>query len=68
VSLAELLSSLASWPTLLIAVVVYGFAPGFLLRLIVLAYPAGHPRRRELIAQLYDVERIKRPIRATIAR
>ena len=60
-NVAELLSSLASWPTLLIAFVVYGFAPGFLLRLIVLAYPSDDPRRRELVAELYGVERIKRP-------
>jgi uncharacterized protein YegJ (DUF2314 family) len=61
VNLAELLSSLASWPTLLIAIVVYGFAPGFLLRLIVLAYEKGDERRDELVAELYAVERIKRP-------
>ena len=57
----ELISSVASWPTLLIAVLVYGFAPGFLLRLIVLTYKKEDPRRSELIAELYTIPRHKRP-------
>jgi len=50
-----------SWPTLGCALLVYGFAPGALLRLIVLLYPRGHPRRRELIGELYAYPRIWRP-------
>jgi Sigma-70 region 2 len=50
-----------SWPTLGCALLVYGFAPGALLRVIVLFYPQGHPRRRELIGELYAYPRIKRP-------
>ncbi|WP_284745079.1 DUF2314 domain-containing protein [Amycolatopsis sp. RTGN1] len=57
----ELLQSLASWPTLLIAIVVYGFAPGFVLRLVVMVYERDDPRRAELIAELYEVPRLKRP-------
>jgi hypothetical protein len=58
----ELLEAVASWPSLGLVVAVFGFAPGFCLRLIVLAYPRGHPRRAELIAQLYTVPRIQRPL------
>lgn len=50
-----------SWPTLGCALLVYGFAPGALLRLIVLLYPQDHPRRRELIGELYVCPRIMRP-------
>jgi hypothetical protein len=58
----ELLEAVASWPSLGLVVVVFGFAPGFCLRLIVLAYPRGDPRRAELIAELYAVPRIQRPL------
>ena len=60
--MAELLEALASWSSLVLVVVVFGFAPGFCLRLIVLAYPRGDPRRAELIAELYAVPRIQRPL------
>ena len=43
-------------------IVVFGFAPGFCLRLIVLAYPRSDPRRTELMAELYAVPRIERPL------
>lgn len=58
----ELLKAVASWPSLLMVVVVFGLAPGLCLRLIVLAYPRGDPRRAELIAELYAVPRIQRPL------
>jgi hypothetical protein len=57
-----LLSAVASWPSLVLVLVVFGFAPGFCLRLIVLAYPRSDPRRTELIAELYAVPRIQRPL------
>ncbi len=60
--MAELLESAASWPSLLLVLFVFGFAPGFCLRLIVLAYPRSDPRRTELIAELYIVPRIQRPL------
>jgi hypothetical protein len=60
--MTELLHVVASWPGLLLVVIVFGFAPGFCLRLIVLAYPRGDPRRKELIAELYAVPRIQRPL------
>jgi hypothetical protein len=60
--MAELLQAVASWPSLVLVVVVFGFAPGFCLRLIVLAYPRSDPRRDELIAELYAVPRLQRPL------
>ena len=60
--MAELLEAVVSWPGLLLVLLVFGFAPGFCLRLIVLAYPRGDPRRAELIAELYAVPRIERPL------
>ena len=60
--MAELMQAIASWPSLLVVVVVFGLAPGLCLRLIVLAYPRGDPRRAELVAELYAVPRIQRPL------
>ena len=60
--MAELIDAVVSWPSLLLVLVVFGFAPGFCLRLIVLAYPRNDPRRAELIAELYAVPRIQRPL------
>jgi hypothetical protein len=59
--MSVLISHVTSWPTLGCALLVYGFAPGALLRLIVLLYPRDHPSRRELIGELYAYPRIKRP-------
>jgi len=60
--MAELTEAVVSWPSLLLVLVVFGFLPGFCLRLIVLAYPRDDPRRAELIAELYAVPRIQRPL------
>ena len=57
----ELLDAIVSWRIFLVALVVFGFAPGALLRLIVLAFPCGDPRRRELLAELHAVPRLERP-------
>lgn len=46
----------------MLVLVVFGFTPGFCLRLIVLAYPRNDPRRTELIAELYAEPRIQRPL------
>ncbi len=58
--MTALLEAVPSWPSLGLVVVVFGFAPGFCLRLIVLAYPRSDPRRAELIAEL--VPRLQRPL------
>jgi len=60
--MVELFEAVASWPTLLLVLLVFGFAPGFVLRLLVLAYPRSDPRRRDLISELYAVPRIQRPL------
>ncbi len=57
----SLIFNAIGWPTLLIALLVFGFAPGALLRLIVLAFDRDDPRRQELLAELYAVPRIERP-------
>jgi hypothetical protein len=56
-----MLNAIVSWPTFLIALLVFGFAPGALLRIIVLAFPRDDPRRAELLAELHAVPRIERP-------
>ncbi len=60
--LTEVFAALTHWPSLVLVVVVFGFAPGVCLRLIVLAYPRSDPRRDELIAELYAVPRMQRPL------
>jgi hypothetical protein len=57
----EVALAVISLPALLLAVLVFGFAPGALLRLIVLAYPNGDPRRAELVAEVYVVRIWERP-------
>ncbi|MET9002802.1 YDG/SRA domain-containing protein [Amycolatopsis sp. NPDC004169] len=60
--MSELLDLARVWPELLVAILLFGFAPGFCLRLIVLLYPRGHDRRRELMAELHEVPYVKKPI------
>jgi hypothetical protein len=55
------LSHVLSWPTFLVALLVFGFAPGAVLRLIALAFSRDDPRRRELLAELHAVPRLERP-------
>ncbi|MGW5227484.1 hypothetical protein ACWEP5_21365 [Nocardia niigatensis] len=62
--MSTILEVVASWKTLsafLLAVAVFGFFPGFVLRLIVRIYPRDDPRRRELPAELYTVKLLMRP-------
>lgn len=42
----------STW-SFLTAVLLFGFVPGFVLRLFILIYPKGHPRRTELLGELY---------------
>jgi len=56
-----MVAALQAWPAFLAALVVFGFAPGIALRLIVLAFHRDDPRRRELLAELYAVPRLERP-------
>ncbi|MFI6365240.1 hypothetical protein ACIBG0_21085 [Nocardia sp. NPDC050630] len=57
----ELASSWQSITTLLMAVGVFGFCPGFILRLLVKVYPKDDARRRELPAELYAMNLLLRP-------
>jgi Protein of unknown function (DUF3761) len=58
----ELLKDVTSLWNVLWVIALFGFAPGFFLHLIVLAYPRSDPRRRELIAELYVIPRRERPL------
>jgi hypothetical protein len=59
--MSDLIFHVLSWPTLGIALLVFGFAPGAFLRIILLAFPRDDPRRRELHGELYAVPRVERP-------
>jgi len=58
--MTELIEMVVSWRSLLLALIVFGLAPGLILRLLVKIYPRDDPRRRELIAQLYTLGRVER--------
>lgn len=60
--IAEVVSLKGLWSTLFMTCLVFGFAPGAILRLAVLMFPSGNDRRRELIAELYVVPRWERPV------
>lgn len=53
----ELIQAATNWYGLpagaLTVMLTLGFAPGFVLRLLVRIYPKDDPRRRELVAELY---------------
>jgi hypothetical protein len=49
------------WPAVLMLLLVFGFAPGAVLRVIVLAFGRDDPRRRELLGELSHVPRAERP-------
>jgi hypothetical protein len=55
------LAAILSWRIFVIAIAAFGFAPGAVLRLILLAFPKDDPRRKELLAEVYVVPRLERP-------
>lgn len=57
----SLITQVIAWPTLLVSLLMFGFAPGAVLRMIVLAFRRDDPRRTELLAELPHVPRIERP-------
>jgi hypothetical protein len=62
--MSAIMELLGSWDTVKLFLGVaflLGFAPGAALRLILLIYPSDHPRRRELIGELYAMRRLERP-------
>lgn len=60
--MSELMDIIVSWPSLLVVLMIFGVAPGTILRVLVLLYPKDDARRRELIAELYAMRRIERPL------
>lgn len=60
--MGEFIDAVTSWKALLVALLIFGFAPGAVLRVIVLAFRREDPRRQELRAELHSVPRIERPI------
>lgn len=59
--MSEILAGLTSWQALVIGLLVFGLAPGILLRAIVLLYRSDDPARREVLAELRAVPRWERP-------
>ena len=57
----EIVQLVTSWRVGLLALIAFGFAPRFALRLIVRAFFKGDPRRDELVAELHVVPRWERP-------
>ena len=47
--------------SLAVALLIFGVFPGLALRLLVRLYPNGHPRRTELIGELYAMPQWQRP-------
>jgi len=60
--LLELTTSTEALIGLGVAVFVFGFFPGFVLRQIVRMYPVDHPRRAEIVAELYQLNFAMRPV------
>ena len=60
--MTQFLDAITSWWSFLLVLVVFGFAPRFVLRFIVLAFHREDPRRRELLAEIHGVPRLERPV------
>lgn len=60
--MSELIQAVTSWRLLLAVLLIFGLAPGLLLRIIVLAFHRDDPRRRELRGELINVPRWERPV------
>lgn len=58
----EAIELVRDWRLLLSALLLFGVGPGVVLRLVVLVYPRDHPRREELVAELYAMRAIARPL------
>lgn len=56
-----MLAALGAWPVLLVALLVWGLAPGLVNRLIALGFPKDDERRCQMIGDLYDVPRWEQP-------
>ena len=59
--LDEFLPYLFSWRTLVVVLLLFGFAPAFILRIVALAFHRDDPRRQEMLAEVHAVPRLERP-------
>ena len=59
--MSDIIAAVGAWPLLPVALLIWGFAPGLVNRLIALGYSRRDPRREEMIAELYAVPRWERP-------
>ncbi len=60
--MTDLLKAVLDWHSVVAVLVLFGMAPGAVLRLVVRLYPKGHPRREELVAELYALPYSLRPL------
>lgn len=60
--ISEMLTWTTALPLFLITIAIFGFAPPFVLRFVLLLFPKGDLRRRELMAELRALPRRDRPI------
>ena len=60
--MSEVLPFLVSWQTWVSVVLMFGIAPGLMLRLISLAFHPSDPRRKELLGELPHVPYLERPL------
>lgn len=58
----ELLGAIASLKTFFLVLLIFGLAPGLVVRFISLAFHRDDPRRAEMRAELHAVPRLKRPL------
>jgi hypothetical protein len=58
----EFVDAVASLKSLLLVLLVFGFAPGAVVRLISLVFHRDDPRRQEMRAELHAVPRLERPL------
>jgi hypothetical protein len=59
--ITEMIIAVVSWPALVILLLVFGFAPGAVLRLLVRAFHRDDLRRQEMLAEIHAVPRLERP-------
>jgi hypothetical protein len=62
VEIVEFLQTPDALWLLLLAVLLFGVAPGLVLRLLLLVYPRSDPRRRELLAEMRAIPYFERPL------
>lgn len=59
--MAEIIEAIGVPRLFLVALIVFAFLPGLTLRFVVRLYPKGHPRRKELLGELYARPYWERP-------